>query len=256
MFPVMSRTLELLVLNYLVLQCDATQPSELWLSDSVCCLSTKKLVFPDPRALWQMFSVKAQQLLLRLKLVQECFQKGYTALFVTIHLTDKLQYLFLLLDLWHKFIYIMLQVFVLCYKTVDLCSTSWATIVNKQPCKELQCGESWISSSKLVFFPLWQIAPRSTKWSLIVCSWGPTILSTLSPLLSIHPALPPSLLPPNTQHRGCAWVKHYNSSRKWPFLRNFRGAVKGRRLMSGRALWGTGTPPPTSTTTFLFPLSV
>lgn len=60
-----------------------------------------------------------------------------------------------------------------------------------------------------------------------------------SPLLPIRL----SLLPSNTQHRGCAWLKHYNSSRKWPFLRNFQGAVKGRRLMLGQALQGTGTPP-------------
>lgn len=87
---------------------------------------------------------------------------------------------------------------------------------------------------------MWVIAARATKWSLIFCSWGPTNLSTLPPLLSIRS----SLLLPNTQHRGCAWVKHYNSSRKWPFLRNFQGAVKGRRLMPGQTLQGTGTPPP------------
>lgn len=64
------------------------------------------------------------------------------------------------------------------------------------------------------------------------------------PLHSFSPSIRPVLLPPkNTQHRGCAWVKHYNSSRKWPFLRNFQGAVKGRRLMPGQALQGTGTPP-------------
>lgn len=53
---------------------------------------------------------------------------------------------------------------------------------------------------------------------------------------------------PNSECRGCAWVKHYNSSRKWPFLRNFRGAVRRRRLMSGQVLQGTGTnrhPPHT-----------
>lgn len=89
-------------------------------------------------------------------------------------------------------------------------------------------------------FPLVTDCCWFTKWSLIFCSWGPTNFSSLSPLPSIRS----SLLPSNTQHRGCAWVKHYNSSRKWPFLRNFQGAVKGRRLMPGQALQGTGTPPP------------
>lgn len=115
----------------------------------------------------------------------------------------------------------------------------WATRALVICYEVLQHCESKISNSFHTFSPMWQITARSTKWSLIFCSWGPTNLSTISPLLSIRS----SLLPPNTQHRGCAWVKHYNSSRKWPFLRNFQGAVKGRRLMPGQALQGTWTPP-------------
>lgn len=71
---------------------------------------------------------------------------------------------------------------------------------------------------------------------------APEVPQTSPLFLPFHPSGRPSL-PPNTQHRGCAWLKHYNSSRKWPFLRNFQGAVKGRRLMPGQALQGTGTPP-------------
>lgn len=84
---------------------------------------------------------------------------------------------------------------------------------------------------------MWQIDPLNDPLYS-----APEVPQTSPLFLPFHPSGPPALLP-NTQHRGCAWLKHYNSSRKWPFLRNFQGAVKGRRLMPGQALQGTGTPP-------------
>lgn len=98
------------------------------------------------------------------------------------------------------------------------------------------------NSTHTCLHPVLRTAAGCTKWSLIFL-----LLRCHKPLhffsTSIHPVLPLYAPLPNTQHWGCAWVKHYNSSRKWPSLRNFQGAVKGRRLMPGQALQGPGSTP-------------